>query len=88
MQFTDQHPHATIAGGPAMEAIANWLDGRYQAGDEPALLHVIRRETGTDLSDSEIKVIVYEAHDHGCDAAAALLRLLDADRRQAARPPR
>ena len=89
MHGTEPDSHATIAGGPAMEAIATWLDGRYQAGDEPALLRVIRRETGTALSDGEIKVIVYEAHDQGCDAPAALSRLLEADRRQASpRPPR
>jgi hypothetical protein len=51
------------------------------------MLTTIRRETGTDLSDVEIKVIVYDAHDHGSDAPEVLSRLLDAGRREAA-PPR
>jgi hypothetical protein len=87
MHGTDQSLEATMRDGTATEAIARWLEGRYQPGDEQAMLTTIRRETGTDLSDVEIKVIVYDAHDHGSDAPEVLSRLLDAGRREAA-PPR
>jgi hypothetical protein len=44
------------------------------------MLSVIRRETCSDLSDSEIRNVVYAAFDQGCDAAAVLARIVDAER--------
>ena len=82
MQVKDELRIAAIHGGTAAEAITLWLDGAYRAGDEPALLSVIRRETGSDLSDAEIKELVYAAFDDGCDATAVLARLLEAERHE------
>lgn len=86
MQVTDQDRATAIHGRTAVDAISMWLDGAYRAGDEPAMLSVIRRETCCDLSDAEIRDAVYAAFDQGCDAAAVLARIVQADRWNA--PPR
>jgi hypothetical protein len=80
MQVTDQDRATTIHGCTAVGAISMWLAGAYRVGDEPAMLSVIRRETCSDLSDSEIRNVVYAAFDQGCDAAAVLARIVDAER--------
>lgn len=80
MQVTDQDRTTTIHGRTAVDAISIWLEGAYRAGDEPAMLGVIRRETGCDLSDAEIRNVVYAAFDQGCDAAAVLARIVEAER--------
>jgi hypothetical protein len=80
MQVTDQDRTTMIHGGTAADAIAMWLDGDYRAGDEPAMLSVIRRETCCDLSDTEIRDVVYTAFDQGCEAAAVLARILEFER--------
>ncbi len=83
MQVTDQDRTTTIHGRTAVDAISMWLEGAYRAGEEPAMLSVIRRETCCDLSDTEIRDVVYAAFDHGCDAAAVLARIVEADRWEA-----
>lgn len=80
MQVTDHDRATTIHGGTAVDAISMWLEGEYRAGDEPAMLSVIRRETCCDLSDNEIRDVVYTAFDQGCDAAAVLARIVEAER--------
>jgi hypothetical protein len=60
----------------AVEAISTWLDGDYHCGDEYALLVAIRRQAPTDLTDAEIKALVYEASEQGQGAAAVLTQLL------------
>ena len=60
----------------AVEAISLWLDGNYHCGDEYALLVAIRRQASTDLTDAEIKALVYEASEQGQGAAAVLTQLL------------
>jgi uncharacterized protein YqfB (UPF0267 family) len=90
MHVQGQERGADIQAETATETLAMWLEGHYRAGDEPAMLRVIRRETCRDLSDTEIKNVVYAAFDHGYDAPTVLARLREADRREAsiARPPR
>lgn len=80
MQVTDQDRTTTIHGRTAVDAISMWLEGAYRAGDEPVMLSVIRRETGCNLSDAEIRNVVYAAFDQGCDAAAVLARIVEAER--------
>lgn len=80
MQVTDHDRATTIHGGTAADVLAMWLEGDYRAGDEPAMLSVIRRETCCDLADSEIRDVVYAAFDMGCDAAAVLARIVEAER--------
>mgnify|MGYP006274544913 CR=1 FL=1 len=87
MQVTDHDRATAIHGGTAVDAISMWLEGTYQAGDEPAMLSVIRRETCCDLSDTEIRHVVYTAFDQGCNAAAVLARIVDAERWEAAARP-
>lgn len=92
MQTTGQDRAVPVHGKTAIEAIATWLEGHYQAGDEPAMLHVIRREICSPLSDAEIKDVVYEASENARDATTVLERLLAADPWETAspaiRPPR
>lgn len=71
----------------AVEAISTWLDGDYQCGDEYALLVAIRRQAPTDLTDAEIKALVYEASEQGQGAAAVLTQLLDPKRSPQAGSP-
>lgn len=84
MHVIDSKAGAAVHAAKAAEVISRWLDGRYQAGDEPEMLHVIRRETCSDLSDAEIKRVVYAASDRGSDAAAVLNALFEADRLETA----
>lgn len=86
MQSTGQDRAAPVRGATAIEAIATWLEGHYQAGDEPAMLRVIRREICSELSDAEIKCMVYEASEQARDATAVLARLREADHWEAAAP--
>ena len=86
MQITGQDRVVSVHGDTAIEAIATWLEGHYQAGDEPAMLRVIRREICGDLSDAEIKCMVYEASEHARDATVVLARLREADRRATGSP--
>ncbi len=85
MQIREPSRAAATHAGTAIDAIATWLEGHYQAGEEPALLRVIRRDTRSDLSDAEIKDVVYAGFDRGEDATAVLSSLLDADRRDIGR---
>jgi|688.fasta_scaffold91289_1 hypothetical protein len=85
MQIQEPTRAAATHDGTAIDAIATWLEGHYQAGEEPALLRVIRRDTCSELSDAEIKDVVYTGFDRGQDAAAVLSSLLDADRRDIGR---
>ena len=84
MQVTDHDRATAIHGGTAVDAISMWLEGTYRIGDEPAMLSVIRRETCCELSDTEIRHVVYAAFDRGCDAAAVLARIVEAERCEAA----
>lgn len=79
MQVKDQDRATTIHAGTAADAISMWLEGAYRAGDEPAMLSVIRRETCCDLSDAEIRDVVYAAFDQGGDAAAVLARIVESE---------
>jgi hypothetical protein len=87
MHVTDREYAATAHGTTALDALATWLEGHYQAGDEPAMLRVIRREVCGTLSDMEIKRLVYEASEQACDAPMVLARLRNADRCETPSPP-
>ena len=66
---------ARIQGGTATEAISKWLSGDYRCGDEPVMIDAIRRSLGNELSDVEIKQLIYEAWERGQSADDALQRL-------------
>lgn len=73
---TDRHEFADPwAARTACEAVARWLDGDYRCGNESALIAVIRRGSGSRLSDLEIREVIHRASDFSLDAAAVMERL-------------
>lgn len=73
---TDRHEFADpCAARTACEAVARWLDGDYRCGSESALIAVIRRGSGSRLSDLEIREVIHRASDFSLDAAAVMERL-------------
>lgn len=64
----------------AMAAIKAWLTRAFAYDDEHVLITAIRRELVLDLSDVEIKDVLYEAADNERLPIEALRRLLVADR--------
>lgn len=73
---TDRHDAADpFAARTACEAVARWLDGDYRCGNESALIAVIRRGSGSRLSDLEIREVIHRASDCSWDAAAVMEQL-------------
>lgn len=64
----------------ALAAIKAWLTRAFAYDDEHVLITAIRRELVLDLSDVEIKDVLYEAADNERLPIEALRRLLLADR--------
>jgi hypothetical protein len=60
----------------AMTAIKAWLLGDYKRGEERVLILAIRRETGLDLTDREIRDVLIEAVNDNTTAMSVLERLL------------
>jgi hypothetical protein len=63
----------------ALGAIKAWLAGDVGYGEENALMLAIRRDTGIDLSDSEIKEIFCEAIEDEREPMHVLQQLIRAD---------
>jgi hypothetical protein len=63
----------------ALGAIKAWLSGDFDHAAEHILMLAIRRDTDIDLSDCEIKEILYEAVEDELEPMEILHQLLRAD---------
>ncbi len=59
-----------------MSAIRAWLLGDYRRGEERVLILAIRRETGLELTDAEIRDVMTQAANDQAAALEVLERLL------------
>ena len=64
----------------ALGAVRAWLSGDFVAGEEGFLMVAIRRDTGLELTDGEIKVICCDGIGKNQDPLQILKALFKADR--------
>lgn len=64
----------------ALGSIEAWLAGNFCYGEENVLMLAIRRSTDIDLSDSEIKEILFEAIEDERTPMDVLRELIQADK--------
>lgn len=69
-------PYDRLEHLDAMGAIKAWLLGDYRRGEERVLILAIRRETGLELTDGEIRDVLVEAVNDEIPAMLAFERLL------------
>jgi hypothetical protein len=75
--LTKNDPYDRLEHLDAMSAIKAWLLGDYKRGEERVLILAIRRETGLDLTDDEIRDVMIEAaNDNNTSAVGVFRRLL------------
>lgn len=74
--LTKEDPYDRLEHIDAMSAIKAWLLGDYKRGEERVLILAIRRETGLELTDSEIRDAMIEAINDNATAMNAFKRLL------------
>ena len=74
--LTKEDPYDRLEHLDAMSAIKAWLLGDYKRGEERVLILAIRRETGLELTDSEIRDAMIEAINDNATAMSAFKRLL------------
>ena len=74
--LTRTDPYDRLDHLDAMTAIKAWLLGDYKRGEERVLILAIRRETGLDLTDREIRDVLIEAVNDNMTAMSVLERLL------------
>jgi hypothetical protein len=74
--LTKTDPYDRLDHLDAMTAIKAWLLGDYKRGEERVLILAIRRETGLDLTDREIRDVLIEAVNDNTTAMSVLERLL------------
>lgn len=90
--LTKTDPYDRLEHLDAMSAIKAWLLGDYKRGEERVLILAIRRETGLELTDGEIRGVLIEAVNDNTSAMGAFERLLmletAADEEFAVRKPR
>jgi hypothetical protein len=72
-------PRGRLETLDALGAIKAWLAGDFCCGEEKILMLVIRRDTDIDLSDSEIKEILFEAIEDERESIVVLEELIRAD---------
>jgi len=72
-----------LKGLDPLAAIAAWLSRDFAHDEERFLIAAIRRVLGLELSDVEIKDVLYDSEDTESDALETLRRLLVADRGRA-----
>jgi hypothetical protein len=78
--FSSHHErHALPQSSRMVEAVTALLNGRCDAADETTKIAAIRRESRIDLSDAEIKDLIYEAIEEGWGPDHVLGRLVDLD---------
>jgi len=90
--LTKEDPYDRLEHLDAMSAIKAWLLGDYKRGEERVLILAIRRETGLELTDAEIRDVMVEAINDNTTAMGVFERLLmletDADEQCAVTKPR
>lgn len=74
--FTKRDPYDRLEHLDAMSAIKAWLLGDYKRGEERVLILAIRRETGLDLTDGEIRDVLIQAVNDNASAMSVFERLL------------
>jgi len=74
--LTRTDPYDRLDHLDAMSAIKAWLLGDYKRGEERVLILAIRRETGLELTDHEIREVLIEAVNDNTTAMSVLERLL------------
>jgi len=74
--LTKTDPYDRLDHLDAMTAIKAWLLGDYKRGEERVLILAIRRETGLELTDREIRDVLIEAVNYNTTAMSVLERLL------------
>ena len=74
--LTRTDPYDRLDHLDAMTAIKAWLLGDYKRGEERVLILAIRRETGLELTDREIRDVLIEAVNDNTTAMSVLERLL------------
>ena len=74
--LTRTDPYDRLDHLDAMTAIKAWLLGDYKRGEERVLILAIRRETGLELTDREIRDVLIEAVNDNMTAMSVLERLL------------
>ena len=79
MKPKDNDPLGRLETLDALGAIKAWLAGDFDYGEEKILMLSIRRDTGIDLSDSEIKEIFCEAVEDEREPLRVLQELIRAD---------
>jgi hypothetical protein len=90
--LTKEDPYDRLEHLDAMSAIKAWLLGDYKRGEERVLILAVRRETGLELTDAEIRDVMVEAINDNTTAMGVYERLLmletDADEQCAVTKPR
>jgi hypothetical protein len=90
--LTKEDPYDRLEHLDAMSAIKAWLLSDYKRGEERVLILAIRRETGLELTDAEIRDVMVEAINDNTTAMGVFERLLmletDADEQCAVTKPR
>ena len=74
--LTRTDPYDRLDHLDAMTAIKAWLLGDYKRGEERVLILAIRRETGLELTDREIRDVLIEAVNDNMTAMSVFERLL------------
>jgi hypothetical protein len=74
--LTKKDPYDRLENLDAMSAIKAWLLGDYKRGEERVLILAIRRETGLELTDTEIRDVLVEAVNDNTTAMGVFERLL------------
>ena len=74
--LTKKDPYDRLENLDAMSAIRAWLLGDYKRGEERVLILAIRRETGLELTDAEIRDVLVEAVNDNTTAMGVFERLL------------
>jgi hypothetical protein len=74
--LTKKDPYDRLEHLDAMSAIKAWLLGDYKRGEERVLILAIRRETGLELTDVEIRDVMIEAINDNITAMGVFERLL------------
>ena len=77
MRATDTDPYDRLEHLDAMAAIKAWLLGDYKPGEERVLILAIRRETGLELTDAEIRSTLIEASAVCLPAMSAFRKLME-----------
>ena len=74
--LTKNDPYDRLEHLDAMSAIKAWLLGDYKRGEERVLILAIRRETGLELTDAEIRDVMIEAINDNTNAMSVFEQLL------------